>query len=149
MPCAYHNRLLLYIILQSFFKATVKNRECHWRIRQSQGEKDGGRERMRTFTGFPGGSDGNESACNVGDPSLIPGSGRFPWRKAWQPTLVFSPGESYGQRSLVGYSPWGHKESDAIEWLTHRERIHQASFSDSNEHVVDKWDKMHRSQSPR
>ena len=59
--------------------------------------------------GFPGGSDGKESACNAGDPGSIPGSGRFPWRREWQPTLVFLPGEFYGHRSLVGYSPWGPK----------------------------------------
>ena len=35
-----------------------------------------------------------------------------PWRRKWQPTPVFLPGESYAQRSLVVYSPWGHKESD-------------------------------------
>ena len=35
---------------------------------------------------------------------------KIPWGKEWQPTLVFLPGESYGQRILVGYSPWGHKE---------------------------------------
>jgi len=46
----------------------------------------------------------------------IPGSGRFPWRRKWQPTPVFLFGESHGQRSLAGYSPWGHKESDTIEW---------------------------------
>ena len=34
------------------------------------------------------------------------------WRTAWQPTPVFLPGESYGQRSLAGYRPWGHRESD-------------------------------------
>ena len=38
--------------------------------------------------------------------------------KVWQPTPVFLPGESHGQRSLAGYSPWGHKESDATERLT-------------------------------
>ena len=41
-----------------------------------------------------------------------------PLEEELQPTPVFSPGESYGQRSLVGYSPWGHKESDTTEWLT-------------------------------
>ena len=35
-----------------------------------------------------------------------------PWRRAWQPTPVFLPGESHGQRSLAGYSPWGRKESE-------------------------------------
>ena len=41
--------------------------------------------------------------------------GKIPWRKEWQPTLEFLPGESHGQRSLVGYSLWGHKESDMTE----------------------------------
>ena len=56
-----------------------------------------------------------ESACNAGDPGSIPGSGRFPWRRKWPPTPVFLPGEFHGQRSLVGYSPWGCKESDTTE----------------------------------
>ena len=57
-----------------------------------------------TNWGFPGGSDGKESACNAGDPGLIPGSGRSPGKKEWQPTPVFLPGEFHGQ-SLVGDSP--------------------------------------------
>ena len=40
---------------------------------------------------------------------------KIPWKRAWQPTLVFLPRESHGQRSLVGYRPWGHKESDMAE----------------------------------
>ena len=53
--------------------------------------------------GFPGGSDGKESTCNTGDPvrSL---DREDPWRREWQPIPVFLPGESHGQRSLVGYS---------------------------------------------
>ena len=43
---------------------------------------------------------------------------KIPWRREWLPTLVFLPGECHGQRSLAGYSPWGHKESDATEQLT-------------------------------
>ena len=39
------------------------------------------------------------------------------WRRKWQPTPVFLPGESKGQRSLVGYSLWGCKESYMTEWL--------------------------------
>ena len=41
------------------------------------------------------------------------------WRRNWQPTPVFSPGESHGQRSLMVYTPWGHKELDTAEQLTH------------------------------
>ena len=51
---------------------------------------------------------------DVRDTGLIPGLGRSPG----QPTPVFLPGESHGQRSQAGYSPWGHKESDMTEQLT-------------------------------
>ena len=40
-------------------------------------------------------------ACGAGDVSSIPGSGRFPWRRKWQPTPVFLPGESHGERSMA------------------------------------------------
>ena len=79
------------------------------------------KKKKKTLTailGFPGGSDSKESTCDVGHPGSIPGSGRFPWRRAWLPTPVFLPGESHGQRSLAGYSPWGHKELDMTERLT-------------------------------
>ena len=42
---------------------------------------------------------------------------KTPWRRAWQPTPVFFPGESHGRRSLVCCSPWDRKESDMTEWL--------------------------------
>jgi len=41
--------------------------------------------------------------------------GKIPWRRKWQPTLAFLPGEFHEQRSLAGYSPWGPKESDMSE----------------------------------
>ena len=53
------------------------------------------------------------NAGDVKDASLIPRSGRSSWKKEWQPTLVFLPGESHEQRILVGYSPYVHRESDA------------------------------------
>ena len=49
--------------------------------------------------------------------------GKIPWRKKWQPTSVFLPGESLGQRSLTGYSPQGHKESDVKEVTQHPHRV--------------------------
>ena len=118
---------------------------------------------------FSGSSTGKESACNAGDPSSIPGSGRspgegidyplqyswaslvtqvvknlptmqetwfdpwvgkIPWRREWSPTPAFWPGEVHGQRSLVGYCPWGRKELDAAEQLsrvyTHTQCIYNA-----------------------
>ena len=50
---------------------------------------------------FPGGSDGKGPAYDVGDPGSIP---EISWRRKWQPTPVFLPGKSHGQKSLVGYS---------------------------------------------
>jgi len=44
--------------------------------------------------------------------------GKIPWRRKWQPTPVFLPGKSHGQRSLVGYSPWDSKESEVTERLS-------------------------------
>ena len=50
-------------------------------------------------------------------PGFDPWVWKMPWRRGWQPAPVFLPGESCGQRSLVNYSPWGHKESDMTEQL--------------------------------
>ena len=51
-----------------------------------------------------------------------PWVGKNPWRRKWQPTPIFLPGKFHGQRSLVGYSPWGPKESD---WTEHPHRHHR------------------------
>ena len=60
--------------------------------------------------GFPSCSNGNENEGNSGS---LPGLG-IPWRRKWQPTPVFLPGESHGQRSLVGYSPQGCKSQTRL-----------------------------------
>ena len=57
---------------------------------------------------FPGDASGKNLPANAGDvrdAGLIPGLGRFSGERAWQPTPVFLPGESHGQRSLAGYGP--------------------------------------------
>ena len=51
-------------------------------------------------------------------PRFDPWVWKMPWRRQWQPTPVFLPGEFHGERSLVGYSSWGCKESDTTEQLT-------------------------------
>ena len=75
--------------------------------------------------GLPSGSsDGEESACHAGRPGFDPWVGKIPsvgkilWRREWQPTPVFLPGEFHGQRRLVDYSPWDHKELDSTGQLT-------------------------------
>ena len=53
----------------------------------------------------------------MGRPGFNPWVGKIPWRRKWQSTPVLLPGKSHGQRSLVGYSPWGRKELDTAESL--------------------------------
>ena len=76
---------------------------------------------------FPGGSDGKASACNGGRAGFNPWIGKVPWRRKWQPTLVLLPGKSHGRRSLVGYSPWGCKESDT------NKQLHFLNYDGGNE----------------
>ena len=62
----------------------------------------------------------------------VPSLGRkIPWRTKWQPTPVFLPGESCGQRTLVGYSPWGCKESDTTKRLNNNIFIYRNPDSPS------------------
>ena len=65
--------------------------------------------------GFPGGSDSKESSCNAGDLGLILRLGRSPGRGHGNPLQYSCLENLHGQRSLVGYSPWGHKVSDTTE----------------------------------
>ena len=71
--------------------------------------------------GFSGGTNGKKPSCQCrrckrrGFNAWV---GKIPWQSKWQPTPVFLPGESHGQRSLVSYSPWGCKESDTTEGLS-------------------------------
>ena len=61
---------------------------------------------------------GKESACQCRRLRFHPWVGMIPWRRERQPTAVFLPGESHGQRSLVSYSPRGHRELDTTERLS-------------------------------
>ena len=65
--------------------------------------------------GFPGDSEVKDSTCQCRRCRFNPWVGKIPWRRKWQPTLVFLLGEFHGWRSLVGYSPRGRKESDTTE----------------------------------
>ena len=75
-------------------------------------------ESAKSKAGFPGGASGKELACECrrckkrGFSSWV---GKIPWRRKWQPTPVLLPGESHGQRGLVGYGLQGHKELETPE----------------------------------
>ena len=64
---------------------------------------------------FPGGTRDNESAFQCKRFMFDPRVRKIPWKRKWQPTPVFLPGQFHGQESLAGYSAWGYKESDTTE----------------------------------
>ena len=66
---------------------------------------------------FPGGSDSKSVCLQCGRSGFDPCVGKVPWRRKWHPTAVLLPGKPHGWRSLVGYSPWGRRESDTTEQL--------------------------------
>ena len=68
--------------------------------------------------GFPGGSDSKKNQPVMQETWVPSWVGKIAWRLEWPPTPVFLSGESHAQRSLVGYSPWGCKESDMTKRLT-------------------------------
>ena len=68
--------------------------------------------RSSMYMGLPRWLSGKESACQCRRCEFSPWVGKIFWRRKRQPTPIFLPGESHGQRSLVSYSPWGPKESD-------------------------------------
>ena len=72
--------------------------------------------------GFPGGSDGKEPVCRLRRHKRCkfdPWIGKIPWRRAWQPTPVFLPGQSHGQRIVGGYSLWDHMTEATWHAHTH------------------------------
>ena len=75
--------------------------------------------------GLPAWLSGKEPVCQCRRCQFDPWVGTIPWVRKWQPTPVFLPVEFHGQRSLVGYSPWGRKELDTTEQLStaHRNRL--------------------------
>ena len=74
--------------------------------------------KLYVYLGFPGGSDGKESACNAGDLAFIPGLGRCPGGRHGNPLQYSCLENPHGQRSLAGYSPWGPKEVDTTELIS-------------------------------
>ena len=87
---------------------------CAFKLSQHAGETKLGQQ-----SGAPVGASGKESACQCWRPKrpgFNPWVGKIPWRRVWQLTPVFLPGESHGQWSLVGYSPKGCKELDWSDW---------------------------------
>ena len=97
------DKTLVYFLYHQYFSASFQNFEIE-----------------KYYYNFPGGLDG-KVCLQCGRPGFNPWARKNTWRRKWQPTPVFLRGKSHGQRSLVGYSPWDHKESDTTQQLsTHK-----------------------------
>ena len=83
--------------------------------------------------GFPGSSDGKESAWDAGDSGSIPGSGRSPGEGNGNPPQYSGLKKSHGWSSLAGYTPWSCKESDMTERLTH---AHTHTHTHTHTHIT-------------
>ena len=79
-------------------------------------------EMLTVFRGLPKWYSGQESTCQSKRHRFYPWIRKIPWSRKWKPTSVSLPGESYGQRSLVSYSPWGCK-GVGHDWARARETV--------------------------
>ena len=110
----FQSAVLLFQLTHCFSKAASSQLRLrrHWARYEVHSIQS-----IRFSLGFPCGSVGKESACNAGDLDLIPGLGRCPGEGNGNPLQYSLPGESYGQRNLAGYCPWGHK-SQSVFFVT-------------------------------
>ena len=74
-------------------------------------------------------------------PGFDPWVGKIPWRRKWQPTPVFLPGEYHGQRSLAGYIPWGLKESHMTERIStaHIRSVNALFLKIKEQHILNNF----------
>ena len=94
------------------------------------------RPNLAGLWGYLGGASDKESTGQCRRCRFSPWVRKIPWRRAWQPTPVFLPGKSHGQRSLVGYSPQSHKESDTTEATEHTQQTCRNSLKKSRTTIV-------------
>ena len=123
IPWIWARLLHVYILKRWAFLVAhlVKNLQCRRPPFNSWIKKiPWRRDRLPTpvFLGFPGGSEGKESACNAGDLGWIPGLGRSPGGGHGNLLHYSCLKNPHGKRRLVGYSPWGCKELDMTERLS-------------------------------
>ena len=88
--------------------------------------------RPRSVLGFQGDTSGKEPACQCRWPKrsgFHPWVRKILWRRKWQPTPVFLPEKSHGQRNLAGYSPLSRKELNTTEWLTHTQNTYHQEWT--------------------
>ena len=105
--------------------------ECHglyspWDHKESHITERLSLSLSRAIVAFPGSASGKEPTCQcrrLKTRGFDPWVRKIPWRRVWQPTPVFLPGESHRQKSLAIYTPWSHKELDTTEHLSTAQHI--------------------------
>ena len=126
-PRAFQDRTRVRIQICIGWRGTCGNLEGYWTIGRNSGQWKKYQEKTSldqksvyrhflVLLGFPGGSEVNV-CLQCGRPGFDPWIGKIPWRRKWQRTPVFLPGESHGQRSLVGYSPT-RSQRVGHDWVT-------------------------------
>ena len=90
-------------------KAAILQHSGFFMIKLSHANMTTGKTIALTIQSLPCWLSAKEFACNARVTWFDSWVGKIPWRRKWQPTPVFLPGESHGQRSLAGYNPWGCK----------------------------------------
>ena len=108
--------ILYFILAQTSYNLVAFN---IWHLFMVRGTHSASNVELEPLeSGFPGISVVKKLPANEEDTSFDSCIRKIPWRRKQPPTPAFLPGRSHGQRSLVGYSPWGCKESDMTEWLS-------------------------------
>ena len=116
-PCGIQQVLVVYLFYiqqDSLVAQLLKNlpaiQETPVRFLGGEDPLEKGQATHTSILGLPWWLSWQRICLQCGRPGFDPWVGRIPWRRAWQPIPVFLPGESHGQRSLLGYSPWGCKD---------------------------------------
>ena len=115
------------------------NHTCHYAFQNRIEKKPSSRQMQKKHLikcniplfGLPWRLSGKEFACQCRTFRFDLWVRKIPQRRKWKPTPIFLPGDSHGQRSLVGYSPLGHKESDTTERLN-RTELNQQLINHNN-----------------
>ena len=99
------------------------------------------------IAGFPGSASSKEPACQCSRCRRLrfdPWVGKIPWRRAWQLSAVFLPGESQGKRSLAGYSSWCYKKSDTTKATQHAHARMQLNIRKTNNPIKKSSEDLNR-----
>ena len=101
------------ILAGRFFTSVPPGSDTVLKLKKSKCASSLNKDSVNQSKPIPWWLSGKESTCQCRRRGLNSWIGKIPWRRKWQPPLIFLPGKFHGQRSLAGCSPWGRRELDA------------------------------------